>query len=223
MSNIIYVASKGQLVGSKIEKSTKAFSSMLQQQQNFSYTWAYTQINIALFMDTYKHHSIDQYRNGTIDTATFKNKIASQLGIEKTDEFEPAWNKMCEFSEDTTQRMVKLFQLQEKEHFTLLIVSASNPMHNDYVSENLNSLLEENNLPTTDQNPQLFILHSFERHTLSLEELARIAIRENHLDVADNQIISIHSSISNLNLEYAEFSSMEQQTFFGLIDSSQDL
>ncbi len=73
---------------------------------------------------------------------------------------------MCELSEETLTQITNVF----KQHQTLCIISATNPLQYDYVIEQINQELTNKNLPKVENNPDITLVTSFENHNLVLAE-----------------------------------------------------
>ncbi len=206
MTERIYFTSLGALAKSDLLKSISAFATLLEMESSFPY-FASARIQVYLVADKFYYKTIDSYKLGYINNSEFKTRISDQLGIKESNGFEPAWNAMCELSEEASTKIIHLFQRQEVEHFKLCIISATNSLQYDYVVRQINLSLKNSNLPTLDDNLDTVIVTSFEKHTLSLPELARIAIGANNWDSSQYTIVSYDDRLTkeNLILENAEF------------------
>ena len=223
MTNDIYIFSLGQLAASNLTKSVAAFSAVLEKESNFPF-FTTTRIYASLAADQIYYKTIDNYKLGNINSDEFKTRISNQLGIKESDEFENAWNSMCELTPEASKKIVNVFALQQKEHFKLCIVSATNPLQYDYTIKSINVQLEKLDLQHIDENPNVKIVTSFKENTLSLPELARVAIQKNGWDSDEYNIISFDNRLTqeSLMLKNANFTyDMEQKLFFtGEVDQN---
>lgn len=218
----VYLFSLGGLVKSDMNKSIKAFSNLVAKESSlpyFSTVWVY----YSLFMDTSYYKTIDNYKLGKINSDEFKSKISSQLGIKESNEFESAWNAMCELTPEAAEKIVRILT-QQQERFKLGIMSATNPLQYDYIISSVNKKLKDANLPNIDDNHGVTVVTSFEEHNLQLLELAKMAIQENGWDDHEYNIISLDSRITkdSLMLEYASFAYDKEQKLFFTGEIEQD-
>lgn len=225
MTENIYFISLGEFSKTDITKSVSAFSDLLEKESSFPYLTK-ARVASSLFMDKVYYKTIDSYKLGDIDTSEFKARISDQLGVKNSPEIETAWNAMCELTEEAKVDIFNFFQHQQIEQFKLCIVSSTNTLQYNYVINEINEDLIEDNLLGVLANPNIVIKTSFEEHSLSLAELAKIAIAENNWDSSDYHLISYDSRLTaeNLMLENAKFTYDESKswmTFAG--DYPQDL
>lgn len=225
LSNNIYFVSLGGFAKTDVTKSVTAFSNLLAKESYFPY---FTEARVygALLMDKIYYKTIDSYKLGKIDTIEFKDKISYQLGVENGPEIESAWNAMCELTKEAKEDIYNLFQHQQTEHFKLCLVSSTNPLQYNYVVDQINKELTSDNLLKITGNARVVIKTSFEENTLSISELAKIAIKENNWDSAKYHIISYHSGFTkeNLGLKEADFSYDENQSWVTFVgDHPQEL
>ncbi len=219
MTKKVYFISLGGLIKSDITKSVAAFSDLLAKESYFPY-FTEARVYSALLMDKAYYKTIDSYKLGKIDTNEFKAKISYQLGIKNGPEIETAWNSMCELTKEAKERIFEFSESQATEHFKICLVSATNPLHYNYVIDQINKDLTRDNLLKITENARVVIKTSFEENTLSISELAKIAIEENNWDSSTYNLTSYDSRLTaeNLMLKEAEFSYDENQfwmTFAG--------
>lgn len=83
--------------------------------------------------------AIWKYKTGVITTeaefcAAMNTAMSTSLDLEV---FRRCWNSMCVVSEATIAMLQKLVVLQEKHGFHIHVIASSNPMHQQYIAEQL--------------------------------------------------------------------------------------
>lgn len=204
MATPVYITPLGYLIKPNINKSIKAFSDLIAN----NYYFPSLAIKFFLFIDYAYYRTIDNYKLGNINTEEFRSKIAYQLGIEKSTKIDSAWNAMCELSPETLHNIAKIFQLQQKEGYKIVIISATNPLQYNYVSAGINQELKDSGCVDLELNPDISIATSFTKHTLDLNKLAEIAIKNKKWNSSEYNIISFDSRITEdaLSLEGLSYS-----------------
>lgn len=196
-----YMMSLGQLVNSDTSKSINAFSALLPTGSFYSYfgTWW---IKLSLLIDKIWYKTIDNYKLGNIKTEDFRKQISKQLGIKPTDEqFDAAWNAMSVISEETSTDIVDLIRTQ-KNCFNISIISATNELHIDYITSEIDKVLVTNGLPKLHENDKFRITTSCAEKTLSLKKLTQKTMSNIEFDDGANYFgdyISFHTSITHIN------------------------
>jgi hypothetical protein len=210
--NKVFILSLGQFVHSDEKKSVVEFSKILAKQSRYFPYFSKARVYFSLFLDVYWYGTIDKYKKGLITYEVFQEKLSNQLGIKTdTESFDEAWKAMCEVSVDAAKRILNVMKLQRDVPFTLVIVTSSNEAQYDYIMDQIDSELGKGleALPRIVDNPFIKIIKSFDKGQLSLPSLARSVIQEHKLDVAGNNIISLHNKLTkqSLGIKAAEFNS----------------
>lgn len=79
------------------------------------------------------------YKTGEINDDTFINRMNMTLGSHlNRDDFMHCWNAMSTISPESIEYMRQIEQLQNQHNFILHILSNTNPMHTNYIDQQLN-------------------------------------------------------------------------------------
>ena len=137
--------------------------------------------------------NIENFRKGTIDGKKFLDFLKSQFSSKATDEnLIDAWNAMCTMNDQAIENNKALSNfLQVHKDFKVVIVGATNSMHQNYIMQHLS--LDESTIKTS---------FSYNHNTLHLPTLASTALQT----LNDNKMIySLHNKITGNNITSIRF------------------
>lgn len=193
-SREIFFLTQEQFIGYDIDKSIKEFSNILSSK--FYYSYFFPNIYIDLLFRVYKP-TIEKYRKGFIDTDSFLGELVYIMGLEKSDidDVKKAWNKMCEISPEKKEEIL----FAAKNYRDILVVSYSNDLHREYISNQLNELFLENSIPQYEWNKHIYIYSPRTPIASSNEVLVCEAIAKLDLHRAENNVViySLNNEINN--------------------------
>lgn len=186
--------SQGQFVGCDITKSIEEFSNLIATKFNWSYLFSNIYVQFLLWTND---SVITQYKKGFISTENFVNSLISILSLEENDaeSVKAAWNRMCEISPEKKKEISAI----AKSQVDVLIVSYSNELHREYISQQLNNIFSENNLPNYESNSH-FLIYSPKTPTvvaiedLTCEAISRFGLNENKFNTV---IYSLNKYVNN--------------------------
>lgn len=200
--------SLGQLVNPVQSKTINAFVELIVHDHPEYFHFQATALTyLALTRDYLWYGNIAAYNRGDISTEEFRTRVSAQLDVREED-FDNAWNAMCDFDEQTAENIVSFFQALDPTDY-VYIMSNTNPLQYDFSVNRINALLEHNELSMENARFTL----SFQEHELSHRVLALNAIRSHGLDHIGYNIISLHRGIDELYLHNAEFERQEFAEF----------
>jgi|GEM_PF-3928302 len=188
-SKTVVLISLGQLLGTDLSKSVKAFAGILEQQNKrwlFGCLSPESSIKAALLLDAKYYGTIDKYKRGEIDFNKFHESLDSQIGIKTTTEqFKNAWNAMCTVGDKEIGDIKALHELQKQRGFELCVISSTNESQSNFIKQQLAA-----------NGIEIPVVTSFENHSLDLKQLAKIALRDKYTE--GDKVISLHNAVSNI-------------------------
>lgn len=207
--NQIIVVSLGQLIQSNQQRAVDAF---IEEMTKTGKWFPAARVKAALALDHFWHGTIESYKRGDLqDDAEFRSRINDQLGLNLGDEaFDRCWNAMCEVDDAVKTQLAELKELQDKHGFKLVVVSATNLIQDRFIAEQLG---EDSVLAETRED--VINSRSYQVGTTNVREQARRAITENKLDIAENEIVSLHNAMrqgASLGLGPSQFRYMPFDT-----------
>ena len=141
--------------------------------------------------------TIEKYRKGFINTDSFLGELVYIMGLEKNDidHVRKAWNKMCEISPEKKDEIL----FATKNYRDILVVSYSNDLHREYISDQLDELFLKNSIPQYEWNKHIYIYSPRTPTASSDEGLVCEAIAKFDLHRAENNVViySLNNEINN--------------------------
>jgi hypothetical protein len=200
----LYVATLGQLVGSKIGKSVDEFAKLYARQHFAGHCHWLAKICVwATFIwDKVWHKTISQYKSrSAMSNEAFGRQLAKQLGIayEKTS-FENSWNAMCFISPEIRRSCDDISRQLTAARVKMLVVSYTNPLHLAYIQAYLPALLNRSFILATSQDYDGATSH---------QQIAEQALM-NMQGKSHKKAISLTSTVNLYNLGIAEVLPTEQ-------------
>ena len=124
----------------------------------------------------YEGSIIDKYKKGKSETSKFCDDIRYRLSSTKEqlsdDDIKDAWNKMCKFDDISKIKFKNLLNhLEVNSNKTVVFVTSTNYMHQEYIAQQINSLLNDKQMQTL--NKQVIFLNSCDYKTLNYMEIAK--------------------------------------------------